>query len=594
MNIELENGTTLQAPEGLTPQQIDEVVEHYASTQPQGFMSRVGNDISNDALEAQNKLAQSSDTNTLAPFEAGSKVLASAISSPIKEAVAPAMPAINSAANTVAQYIPGMDAYNGLTNDAATAARPAAKYISDAASQLPAPIKSLGNAVGNTLQSAMGVEGALAPLSAVRDGLNSASDYMANSSKAMPAGATAADIDSIKSRSYAQAKASNEMVHPDQYANPVAAKIDALMPKAATANGVLSKDQTDLASKLGETAAMVRGQPIDMAGIDTVDKALNAKITDSLNPDGTPSDNTRTLMKLKGDMRALISPDNLPGSAPANLFNGRTAAAAQFGLNDMAEAERAAALKGGSAVHYQTGYRRLANDEGFMAGQPQSVKDAIETAATPTLADKVTGGIPMHLSALAASHFGGMEAFGGVEAAKVGIDALKSKIVQARGAAVKQAIIDNAMSKIKDIPEAQAPTAPLQLTNQRPMTVAQRYADSLRAGQSSGPVIYGGHSPQLALPSPEAVTPPGVGVPNSPPPPVTNMQNAEGRARSAALGNEGALPAETIPVYPRTATMPGQKGNLGQKTLGQIKALALQGKSPAEIADFVNRMKGSK
>jgi hypothetical protein len=271
--------------------------------------------------------------------------------------------------------------------------------------------------------------------------------------------ATADDINNIKNNSYAAARSGGEQFDATQYAQPAEDILNEATPKPAVTGGNLGEHQAKLANALSDLKGMFQGQPIGMDGIDQVDKELGQKITASYE-DGEPTANTAVLQKVKQQMRQIISPDNLPGSAPANLFNGRVAAAAQFGLNDLAEAERVAALKGNTSTNLQTGYRKVAN-EWQDTGKPQAVMDAINAAATPTTMEKITGSAPVHLGALAAGHVGGLLGFGAVEGGKIAGDLVKTRAVMGRGAAVKQAIIDDAMSRMKPVPKA--PT-PLQIT----------------------------------------------------------------------------------------------------------------------------------
>jgi hypothetical protein len=140
---------------------------------------------------------------------------------------------------------------------------------------------------------------------------------------------------------------------------------------------------------------------------------------------------------------------------------------------------------------------------------------------------------------------------------------------------------------------APPPAAPLMLSGPDkiglpPMTdiqISQARARAAAMGQGTQPQIQGGAIP---IQPPKLLAAPGN---MSALPEDISQQNAQAKIGNSVRGNDGQLPPETIPVYPKNATTGGMIGNMGAKTLGQIKALALQGKTPEEIADYLQRMK---
>lgn len=370
--------------------------------------------------------------------------------------------------------------------------------------------------------------------------------------------ATSADVEAMKNNSYAQMRASNETYPQAQFADPIAAKIDSLMPQPATANGVLSKSQQTLANSLTALKSQFEGQDITGEGVDRVGRDINAMLQDptSINPTTNElNENGATIAKVKGAIQDILNADPTTGSVSG--YNGRVAASTEFSV-----APIDAALKKSEAVGTAASYRaqaaKLYNDPDYFSRLDPKSQDLLKTAATNSIGDKLTSGGAAHvLSAIGGVVTGaalgpeaGMMAGAGLEAGKVGLDALKASAKRAQLTAFLQSVIDNGMSKIKPVPAAPKVMPPLQLTNQG----ATLTADSL--GNIS-------HTPNPANQIVNTQPRPIVGQPVEPAPPTVAQQlllPAPGKAsalRTPPMTDTGVSIARRLMNNPPARELPG-------------------------------------
>lgn len=449
----------IAGPDGATP---EEVMAQAQSLIPQGQPS-LGDTLKGDLVNAVNQDQQIKADKNLNPVgEAGAalrvgsnlmqKGVGDVVGAVTPDVVKSGLTGISHIIEKAGSYVPGLSAYDQSVRNFGENTEPALEKSAPNTMAVLGGLTSLASAGAMPAAAEGGATLLSKGAGLMRGGLDAASDASmarAAAKASTPAPATAADVGNAVKQNYDLSRYLNEQFAPDQVTSPFLKSVgqaEATNLRPATAGGTLSEDQLALQKQLGDVKSMLKGGSIDLNGIDTVDKALSAKIGAETNPQGDVSPNGRIYTQLKSQLRNIVA--NAPTDGTTALTNGRNAAFAQFKLNDLAAADERAEVQGGSPANYQSQYRRLFNDkDGFMLGLPDDIKEQMRVAATPSIADRLRG-IPAHAVAVATGNLAGAA---GVEGGKLLMDSAKSAVIKGRGQAVRQAIIDNAMSKMKDI-----------------------------------------------------------------------------------------------------------------------------------------------
>lgn len=337
----------------------------------------------------------------------------------------------------------------------------------------------------------------------------------ATAAKVADAPKTTADWAKDAGESYDYANYRNETFKPETVTDPFVAKMQAAKSELLP-NGVQTPEQGELNTFI-DTLSGMKGAPISLSQVDTLDKALADKVAAHTDPTGAMDSTGNTLNGLKKDLRSLVMGVDTTGNDA--LHNGRVAWATRSALRDLDIAEDNADVAGGSQSNYQSQYRRLYKDRDNTGTWPQEAQDALYGAAKPSLADRLTGNLATHVTAGIAAATGHVGAAGLVEGAKAGFDAMKGGIAAGKGQAIRDALIKNAAGKMKDVdytpqPQLQLPapdgsagfsqqfTPPMSDTA---VNIAQKKASMSGTAAEANPTID--KTAMLKLAPPDKMTP---------------------------------------------------------------------------------------
>ena len=443
---------------------------------------------------------------------------------------------------------------------------------------------------------------------------------------------------------FQQAKQTGAVLGPQFTDGKLIPAANAMLPQ--TEAGQIMQGDSPFAKFVQNKIQPLSGKPLDFQSIQDIDEGLSDAI-DEHTENGLPKKAAYPFMQLQGQIRQMVKPGVV---SAADLTNGTPEAydlwnkgqgiwSDSYKLGDLERIEQRAAFSQTPSQARQNGFKTLALNRAKMNIYNPDEQALINQSAQGSTTNDLLRLVGSRLGSVAAFGAAGGGVPGAIAGAAVypvskGARALADAMQARPGAKLAGSISDNILNKFPDYSPPSSPSAPLQITGPG----ATMYGDSMGnvgrspnlaqeiiSPQAPRPIV-GDMSPShqaapepqqmLRLPAPGRATlsndeiaqmraqiqqPPAPPAPiNISPqrllpspeiiPPLPAQANARSAAISAAMGNEGALPADTIPVYPRSKTMPGQPGNMGAKTLGQIKALAIQGRTPAEIADYLKRM----
>jgi hypothetical protein len=569
-------------------------------TLDQSFMQRVGSDIGNDVTTAQNIVAKGDEgiANITAPIEAGIKVAWSPINSVAKEAMSSAAPAMQWINDKI---VP--DTYKRGVETMMNAATPAAKYVSEKYSQLPAPVQNIGNAIGTTLEGVGNVASAEGVLGAARGGLNAASDYTAN----LPIKIGDASNQSLTlAQQAAKDKAAASIGYNGQADIPFSQdqvqglkdNLSSLIPKRDAS--LRAWNSTAASGHVNDLLQSMETEPLTFDGALAQRSAINDSWSAATRAGKSAEANQINLVKDALD-KTMVNPDTGSWQAANRQFG---IAATKQDFSDMVDSAFDKAQPANSLDTSIGKYLNSWRGKTLTDGERSILEKLTQNSFGKELKKNIAG----RLTSAVATGVG--SAVGGVPGAVAGdlLGTFASKIARDSAMADKvtglQKFFDEMDKRpMPSIPQAvPAPAAPLQLTGPG----AQMAVDSLGnvsqtpnpaheiVNAQSRPIVGTQSEPTPARKPPVLQIPPKEQMSKLP---YTPAQNALARLANAARGNtdQPLLSGQSIEMRPANQLTIGVKGNLGTQLILKTKEMAAQGKSPLEIDQYIrNTLKNRK